>query len=179
MLAKRLAVPVVVFAAVTFAAAAHGDPTSGRIRFFACVAGAPTAKAVPADTPLYVSNGWTEGNYGLLRAQLGKIVNTFSITYPDGRTMSIDARFQPIVANADGTWTAPFQVDLGSLQSGESLTIHWTGLLTGPLEEIIPPSDAWDPTANFQPPWDGTGLKYQKHDAAGPFDNGTCTVTAS
>jgi hypothetical protein len=59
------------------------------------------------------------------------------------------------------------------------MTIHWTGEYAAPLEEIIPPSDDWDPVANGYSPWDGTGLKYQLREPAGPFDSGTCTVMAT
>jgi hypothetical protein len=161
------------------AAVAQADPTPRRVNFFACVAGSPIAKSVPADTPLFFTSGWGSGNLGLVQAAIPKIVNTFSVTYPDGSTVTFNPGFQPIRHNADDTWTAPFRVDFGSLHTGESLTIHWTGVFNGPVEDIVPPSDAWDPAANFQPPWDGIGLKYQNHIAAGPFDNGTCTVTAT
>ena len=39
--------------------------------------------------------------------------------------------------------------------------------MTHPTQDLVPPSSDWDPVANFQPPWDGTGLKYQGFIAAG------------
>lgn len=70
---------------------------------------------------------------------------------------------------------APLAIDVGSVHVGESMSIRWTGAYTGPIEDLIPPSDAWDPSASY----DGTGLKYQNHIHPGSFDLGTCTVTAS
>jgi hypothetical protein len=176
----RCGVCVAALAALVLSASvAQADTAPFGIRFFACEAGSPAAKSVPSNTQLYLAQGWSEGTYGLVRASIPKVVNTFTLTHSGSAPVTINPAFQPIMPNADGTWTAPFQVDLGSLQAGESLTIHWTGIYTGPIEEVIPPSDPWDPAANFQPPWDGTGLKYQNHIDPGPYDNGTCTITAT
>lgn len=177
---KRGAISIATLAALVLSASvAQADTTPFQVRFFACAAGSPAAKSVPADTPLLLRAGWSEGTRGLVQAAIPKIVNTFTLNYSGGGTVTINPAFQTVVHNADGTWTAPFRVDLGSLQAGASLTIHWTGMFTRPIEEVVPPSDPWDPAANFQPPWDGTGLKFQNHIDPGPFDNGTCTVTAT
>ena len=179
---RRISLAVTIAAVTTlsvWAAVAQADTTPVRVPFFACAAGSPAAKAVPANTTLFFSSGWTEGTFGLVKAAVGKVVNTFTVTYPDGRSVSVNPDFQAIVQNADGTWTAPFRVDFGSLQAGQSVTIHWTGVYTGPIEDVIPPSDDWNPVANGFPPWDGTGRKYQNHNDPGAFDKGTCTVTAT
>ncbi len=58
------------------------------------------------------------------------------------------------------------------------MTVHWTYTVSQPYKELVPPSSDWDPEANFQPPWDGTGPKFASFTAAGVYDLGICTVTA-
>lgn len=163
---------------VLFAAVALGDPTSPRIQFFACSAGGANAKLVPAGQPLFLPSGFSSGVRGLVEAALPKLTETFSVTYSAGGGATFQLAFGPLRHNSDGTWTAPLRVDFPALAAGDSMTIHWTQTVSQPIEDLVPPSSDWDPAANFQPPWDGTGLKYQNHINPGVIDFGTCTVTA-
>ena len=70
------------------------------------------------------------------------------------------------------------QKNKNTFSVSDSMTIQWTSTYTQPTQDLVPPSSDWDPVANFQPPWDGTGLKYKAFIAAGDYDLGTCTVTA-
>ena len=172
------AVGIVALAMAAFTAGlAYADPNSPRINFFACAAGGSNAKAVPANTPLYIQSGFSSGTRGLVEAAVGKIQNAFAVTSAGGSSTFIPP-FGPLLQNPDGTWTTLFRVDLPALASGDSMTIHWTYTVSQPYKELVPPSSDWDPEANFQPPWDGTGLKYASFTAAGVYDLGTCTVTA-
>ena len=173
------AVGIVARALAAFTAGlAQADPNSPRINFFACAAGGSLAKAVPANTPLYFQGGFSSGTRGLVQAALPKIQNTFSVSYSAGGGTTFTPSFGEIFPNAGDTWTASFRVDLPALASGDSMTIQWTSTYTQPTQDLVPPSSDWDPVANFQPPWDGTGLKYSGFIAAGDYDLGTCTVTA-
>ena len=63
------AVGIVALAIAAFTAGlAHADPNSPRINFFACAAGGSNAKAVPANTPLYIQSGFSSGTRGLVEA---------------------------------------------------------------------------------------------------------------
>jgi len=157
---------------------AYADPSSPSIAFFACAAGSSFAQSVPANVPLYTRLGYASGTRGLVQTAIGKIDNTLSVTYSAGGSSTFHPEFGDLVENPDRTWRAPAQVDFPALASGNSMTIHWTETVTQPIEDLVPPSSDWDPVANFQPPWDGTGLKYQHFTPAGGYDLGTCTVTA-
>ena len=178
---KRLSVGVatVMLALGLFTSLAQADPTSPRIAFFGCAAGGQFAKSVPAGQPLYVQSGFSSGTRGLVEAAIPKIKNTFSVSYSAGGSAVFSPVYGALRQNPDGTWTAPFRVDLPALGAGDQMTIHWTYAVSQPYRDLVPPSSDWDPLANFQPPWDGTGLKYQAFVAAGAYDLGTCTVTAT
>lgn len=111
---------------------------------------------------------------------IGKLQNTFDVTYSLGGSATFNPTYGAVVQSTllDGTWGSPFtRIEFGSLQPGETMTIHWTYTASAPIMDLAPPSIAWDPIANgFE--WDGTGLKYQDHIDAGLHDNGTCTVIA-
>ena len=172
------AVGIVALAMAAFTAGlAYADPNSPRINFFACAAGGSNAKAVPANTPLYIQSGFSSGTRGLVEGAVGKIQNACAVTSAGGSSTFIPP-FGPLLQNPDGTWTTLFRVDLPALASGDSMTIQWTYTVSQPYKELVPPSSDWDPEANFQPPWDGTGLKYANFTAAGVYNLGTCTVTA-
>jgi hypothetical protein len=170
-------IAVLAIAALT-TGLASADPSSPRISFFACASGSSVAKSVPAGVPLFVPGGFSSGTRGLVVAATGKIQNTFSVTFSVGGSSTFNPAFGTLVENPDGTWTAPFRVDLPTLASGNSMTIHWAYTVSQPFKELVPPSSDWDPVANFQPPWDGTGLKFESFTAAGVYDLGICTVTA-
>ena len=175
----RMGAVVAALVIAAFAAGiAQADPNSPKIGFFGCAAGGSFAKSVPANTPLYIQSGFSSGTRGLVEAALQKNKNTFSVSYSAGGGTTFTPPFGEIFPNAGDTWTALFRVDLPALASGDSMTIQWTSTYTHPTQDLVPPSSDWDPVANFQPPWDGTGLKYQGFIAAGDYDLGTCTVTA-
>ena len=165
----RMGAVVAALVIAAFAAGiAQADPNSPKIGFFGCAAGGSFAKSVPANTPLYIQSGFSSGTRGLVEA-------TFSVSYSAGGGTTFTPPFREILPNAGGTWTALFRVDLPALASGDSMTIQWTSTYTHPTQDLVPPSSDWDPVANFQPPWDGTGLKYKAFIAAGVYDVGTCT----
>ena len=132
----------------------------------------------PADTPLFIQSGFSSGTRGLVESATSKTQNTFSVTYSAGGGSTFLPAFEAPQQNPDGTWTAMFTADFPPLASGDSMTIRWTYTVSQPFQELVPPSSDWDPEANFQPPWDGTGLKYTNFAAAGVYNLGTCTVTA-
>ena len=175
----RVGAVVVALAVAAFAGGiARADPNSPRVGFFGCVAGGSFAKWVPADTPLFIQSGFSSGTRGLVESATSKTQNTFSVTYSAGGGSTFLPAFEAPQQNPDGTWTALFTADFPPLASGDSMTIHWTYTVSQPFQELVPPSSDWDPEANFQPPWDGTGLKYTNFTAAGVYELGTCTVTA-
>ena len=159
-------------------AVAHADPNLARVRFFACVAGDSLAQQVPANTPLYTRHGYVSGTRGLVTEAVLDTTDTFAVTTSSGRGEMTQPTYGPVTRQPDGTWIASYQVDLGSLAPGETMTIHWTYTVDHPLADLVQPSDSWDPAANGYSAWDGTGLKYQDVGTAGLHDLGTCTVTA-
>ena len=172
------AVGIAAVVAAFTAGLAHADPNSPSIRFLACAAGISDAKVVPANTPLYVQGGFSSGTRGLVEAAVHKIQNTLSVSYSAGGGATFTPQLGEIFHNASDTWTTLARTDLPPLAPGDSMTLQWTVTFTRPTQDLVPPSSDWDPVANFQPPWDGTGLKYQDHIEAGVYDLGTCTVTA-
>lgn len=162
---------------------ASGAPAAEQFEFGIGVCSASGgSQTVTAGVPLNVrAGGFITGSRGLFLSGVRAEASVLTLTDANGNVRPLTVVWDEPQEIAKGVWFGNRRTFLGPLVAGEMLRLDLVIAYSRPHMDVITPKADWDPQQFGFPAYDGIGLRYFEHIAAGPAFGGfrfSCTVTA-